>query len=44
MTIMEFEDLQKIWDTQNNKPMYVINEEALHRRILSKKNKASLVI
>ncbi len=41
MTIMEFEDLQKIWDTQNNKPMYVINEEALHRRILSKKNKAS---
>ena len=41
MITMEFDELQKIWDTQNNKPMYVINEEALHRRIRSKKHKAS---
>ena len=30
---MEFEDLKKIWDTQNNEPMYAINETALHKRI-----------
>lgn len=41
MITMEFDELKKIWDTQNNKPMYVINEEALHRRIRSKKHKAS---
>ena len=34
---MEFEELQKIWDTQNNEPLYAINEKALHNRILSKK-------
>jgi hypothetical protein len=34
---MEFEELQKIWDTQNNKALYVIDEKALHNRILSKK-------
>ena len=34
---MEFEELQKIWDTQNNQPLYAINEKALHNRILSKK-------
>lgn len=32
---MEFEDIKKIWDSQNNQPMYAINEEALHRRIRS---------
>jgi surface polysaccharide O-acyltransferase-like enzyme len=36
---MEFEDLKKIWDTQNNEPMYAINETALHRRIHQHKNK-----
>jgi hypothetical protein len=35
--IMEFEELQKIWDSQNNHNMYAINEQALHNRILSKK-------
>jgi hypothetical protein len=35
---MEFEELQKIWDTQNNQPMYVINEQALHNRIVAKKH------
>jgi hypothetical protein len=37
---MEFEEMQKIWDAQNNQPLYAINEEALHRRILAKKNQA----
>ncbi len=40
---MEFEELKKIWDTQNNKPMFVINEEALHKTIRGKKKKASWV-
>lgn len=35
---MEFEELQKIWDTQNNQPLYVINEQALHNRIVAKKH------
>ncbi|OQP62173.1 hypothetical protein [Niastella populi] len=35
---MEFDELQKIWDTQNNKPLYVINEHALHNRIVAKKH------
>lgn len=38
---MEFEELKKVWDKQNEKPIYVMNEEALHRRILSKKKGAS---
>lgn len=37
---MEFEDLQKIWDTQNDRPMYAINEQALHNRIVAKKHEA----
>ena len=35
---MEFEDMKKIWDTQNNQPLYVIDEKALHKRIQSKMN------
>lgn len=35
---MEFDELQKIWDTQNNQPLYVINEQALHNRIVAKKH------
>lgn len=34
---MEFDEIQKIWDSQNNQPLYVINENALHNRILFKK-------
>jgi len=34
---MEFEELQQIWDSQNNKPLYAIDENALHNRILTKK-------
>jgi len=37
---MEFEELKKIWDTQNNETLYVINEEALHKRIRVKRNRA----
>lgn len=40
---MEFEELKKIWDTQNNKPMFVINEEVLHRTIRKNKKKASWI-
>jgi hypothetical protein len=35
---MEFDELQKIWDSQNDKPLYAIDENALHNRISSKKN------
>lgn len=38
---MEFEDMKKIWDEQNNEPLYAINEEALHRSIKAKKEKAA---
>lgn len=34
---MEFEELQQIWDVQNNQPLYAINEQALHNRIVAKK-------
>lgn len=35
---MEFDEMKRIWDSQNHQPLYVINENALHRRILSKTN------
>lgn len=35
---MEFDELQKIWDTQNKQPLYVINEQALHNRIVAQKH------
>jgi len=34
---MEFDELQKIWDSQREQPLYVINEQALHNRIVAKK-------
>ena len=37
---MEFEEMKKICDSQNNEPFYGINEKALHNRILSKKKQA----
>ncbi|MFQ3212975.1 MAG: Flp pilus assembly protein TadB [Marivirga sp.] len=33
---MEFEEITKIWDQQNSKTLFVINEEAMHNRIRSK--------
>lgn len=35
---MEFDEMKKIWDAQNNQPLYVIDEKALHNRIQSKRN------
>ena len=40
MLTMEFEEMQKIWDTQNDQSLYVINEASLHKRILAKRNHA----
>ena len=37
---MEFDEMKKIWDEQNNQPLYVIDEKALHNRIQSKMNSA----
>jgi hypothetical protein len=37
---MEFDELQKIWDSQKGRPLYAIDEKALHNRILIKKNQA----
>lgn len=37
---MEFEELRKIWDAQNNRPLYAINEKAMYNLILSKKKQA----
>ena len=35
---MEFDEMKKIWDAQNNQPLYVLDEKALHHRIQSKMN------
>lgn len=36
---MQFEDLQKVWDQQNQIPMYVLNETALQEQIRRKGRK-----
>lgn len=41
---MEFDELRKIWDTQNNTPMYAINEDTLHKRIVSKKDRTARLV
>lgn len=41
MISMEFEEMQKIWDHQNQRPLYAIDEDALRRRIHAKSRKAS---
>ncbi|MEO6550514.1 MAG: hypothetical protein ABIN94_21085 [Ferruginibacter sp.] len=41
MITMEFEEMKAIWDSQNNEAIYVINEKALHNRILSKKKQSN---
>lgn len=33
---MEFEEMKKIWDSQNNKPMYAIDEKSLHNIVKRK--------
>ncbi|GAB3950515.1 hypothetical protein GCM10028805_28710 [Spirosoma harenae] len=37
---MEFDELQKIWNSQTEEPLWVINEQALKKHILAKKNQA----
>jgi hypothetical protein len=41
MITMEFDEMKKIWDSQNNEAFYGINEKALHNRIVSKKRTAN---
>lgn len=36
---MEFDEIKKVWDVQNNEPMFVINESALRKSIVKQKNK-----
>jgi hypothetical protein len=38
MLTMEFDEMKKVWDAQNNQPLYTIDEQALHNRIRSKMN------
>lgn len=40
---MEFDELQKIWHSQTNEPLWVIDEKALYQRVLVKKQKASRI-
>ena len=37
---MEFEDMKKIWDSQYSKPLYALDEKAMHNRIVSKRKSA----
>lgn len=37
---MEFEEIQKVWHSQNNQTLYAFDEHALANRINSKKNEA----
>ena len=34
---MEFDEMKKIWDAQNNQPLYVIDEKALQNRLQRKR-------
>ena len=38
---MEFDEMKKIWDAQNGQTLYAIDEEALHKRVLKKKDKSA---
>jgi hypothetical protein len=40
MYTMEFDEIKKVWNSQTNEPVYIMNEAALHNRIKSKKMKA----
>lgn len=41
---MEFDEMKKIWDSQNNEALYAINENALHRRVNEKKGAAGRMV
>ncbi len=38
--MIEFDEIQKIWNEQKGETMYVINEDALRRSVTDKKNAA----
>ncbi|HRV83046.1 MAG TPA: hypothetical protein P5218_16560, partial [Planctomycetota bacterium] len=38
---MRFEDLQVIWDTQDQKPLYVLNSEAMERLVRQQARRAN---
>jgi hypothetical protein len=38
---MEFEEIKQVWDSQDDRPVYLINEKTLHERILLKKKQAN---
>ncbi len=40
---MEFDDIRKIWDSQNNRPLYAIDEQALHKRIQARKKRSGRI-
>ena len=40
---MEFDEMKKIWDAQSNQALYAIDEEALHKRVLKKKERAAKI-
>lgn len=41
---MEFDELKKVWDEQNNETLYVLNEEAIHKSVKKKKAKANRLV
>ncbi len=41
---MEFEDMKKIWDEQNNENVYAINESELHRRVVRNKKRVRRMV
>ena len=38
---MEFDEMKKVWDSQTNQSLYVINEAALHKTIKSRRDKGA---
>lgn len=38
---MEFEKMMRIWDTQDDVPLYTIDQDALHRSITARKNQTA---
>lgn len=41
---MEFEEMKKVWDSQNEETLYVINEDAMYRSVISKRKSTGRVI
>lgn len=41
---MEFEEMQVIWNAQNNEKLYAINEEAMHKRIRQKGRSVNRIV